>query len=154
MQRRNTWLTAAFAIGILIIAATSFALNIPGLGKYKKVTAVNGVVTIPARSLDDGKARFYSYKDGGAEIRFFLVKDRDGSIKSAFDACDVCYKDKKGYEQSGDQMLCKNCNKKFAISRIGPHAVGGCNPSYLPSTSNGKDITIKASDIQAGARYF
>jgi uncharacterized membrane protein len=154
MQRRNTWLTAAIAIGILIIAATSFALNIPGLGKYKKVTAVNGIVTIPASSLDDGKARFYSFKDGGTEIRFFLVKDRDGSIKSAFDACDVCYKDKKGYEQSGDQMLCKNCNKKFAISRIGPHAVGGCNPSYLPSTSNGKEITIKASDIQAGARYF
>jgi uncharacterized membrane protein len=154
MKRRTTWLTAAIAIGILIIAATSFALNIPGLGKYKKVTAVNGTVSISVSSLDDGKARFYSFKDGGTEIRFFLVKDRDGSIKSAFDACDVCYKDKKGYEQSGDQMLCKNCNKKFAISRIGPHAVGGCNPSYLPITNNGKEITIKASDIQAGARYF
>jgi uncharacterized membrane protein len=136
---------------LLLGAASVFAFS---LGKYEKVKATGTVVTIPITKLDDGKARFYKFEDGGKEIAFFVAKAADGSIKTAFDACDACYKSKKGYEQQGDKMNCKNCNQKFAINRLGPNATGGCNPSFLPHSQAGNTITIKVSDLKSGARFF
>jgi uncharacterized membrane protein len=75
-------------------------------------------------------------------------------LRTAFDACDSCYKSKKGYEQQGDKMNCKNCNQKFAINRLGPNATGGCNPGYLPHQQNGNFISIAVNDLKDGARYF
>jgi len=136
---------------LLLCAATVFAFS---LGKCEKVTANNGSVSLPVAKLADGKARFYKFVDGGKEISFFAVKAQDGSYKLAFDACDACYKSKKGYEQQGDKMNCKNCNQKFAIGRLGPNASGGCNPGYLPHQLSGGNIIIKADDLKGGARYF
>lgn len=137
---------------VLLVGAVSvFAFS---LGKYEKVKVSGGVATIPAAKLADGKAHFYKFEDGGKEITFFAAKAADGSIKTAFDACDSCYKSKKGYEQQGDKMNCKNCNQKFAINRLGPNATGGCNPGYLPHQQNGNFISIAVNDLKDGARYF
>ena len=139
-------LTALFT-GAWSASALSF-------GKYEKAKVSGDVLTVQISSLSDGKAHFYKYSDNGKEISFFAVKGADGSYKTAFDACDACYKSKKGYEQAGDRMNCKNCNQKFAIARLGPSATGGCNPGYLPNQLSGDKITIKRSDLKAGARYF
>lgn len=136
---------------LLVGAVGAFAFS---LGKYEKVKANNGVVTLQAAKLADGKARFYKFEDGGKVVAFFAVKAPDGSIRTAFDACDACYRSKKGYEQQGDKMNCNNCNQKFAINRLGPNATGGCNPGYLPHQQKGGAISIKVSDIQGGAKYF
>ena len=136
---------------MLVGAVSVFAFS---LGKYEKVKADNGVISLPVAKLSDGKARFYKFEDGGKEINFFAVKAPDGSIRTAFDACDSCYRSKKGYEQQGDKMNCNNCNQKFAINRLGPNATGGCNPGYLPNQLSGATISIKASDLKDGARYF
>ena len=139
--------TVALLVGTLSVFAFS-------LGKYEKVKANKGTITLPIAILADGKARFYKFKDGGKDITFFAVKAADGSIRTAFDACDACYRDKKGYEQQGDKMNCKNCNQKFAIKRLGPNATGGCNPGYLPHKQNGKTISVSVTDLKGGARYF
>jgi uncharacterized membrane protein len=136
---------------VLAAAVSVFAFS---LGKYEKVKVSNGTISVPVANLADGKAHFYKFEDGGKEISFFAVKSADGSIKTAFDACDACYKSKKGYEQQADKMNCKNCNQKFAINRLGPNATGGCNPGYLPHQLTGNTITINASDLKGGARYF
>jgi uncharacterized membrane protein len=138
-------------VTVLVSAASVFAFS---LGKYEKVKPSGNVVTVSAAKLSDGKARFYKFEDGGKEIAFFVVKAADGTTKAAFDACDACYRDKKGYEQLGDKMNCKNCNQKFAISKLGPNATGGCNPGYLPHKLDGNNITLQTSDLKAGARYF
>ncbi|BCS53421.1 DUF2318 domain-containing protein [Geobacter sp. SVR] len=149
-MKRGVW--AGIVAGVLLIGAAGvFAFS---LGKYEKVKASNGIVTVPVAKLADGKVHFYKIEDGGKEISFFAVKTADGSYKTAFDACDACFKAKKGYEQQGDKMNCKNCNQKFAIDRLGPNATGGCNPGYLPHLVNGSTISIKADDLKAGARYF
>jgi len=140
-------LTVALLVGAVSVFAFSF-------GKYEKVKSSNGMITVQVATLADGKAHFYKFEDGGKEIAFFAVKASDGSYKTAFDACDSCYRDKKGYEQQGDKMNCKNCNQKFAINRLGPNATGGCNPGYLPHQQNGGVISIKASDLKIGAKYF
>jgi uncharacterized membrane protein len=139
---------------LLLGAGVVFALNIPGLGKGEKIKPVNGVVTIPLSKVTDGTAHFYKITDGGKEIGFFLVKGTDGALHTAFDACDVCFQEKKGYFQEGNFMICRNCNKKFAIVRIGPHAIGGCNPSYLPHQQTAGNIAISINDLKTGARFF
>jgi uncharacterized membrane protein len=145
-------------VGVLLVlviavsAGSAFALL--GLGKYDKVRAESGVVKVPAAALSDGKAHFYKFASDGKEIAFFLVKASDGTIRSAFDACDVCYREKKGYDQQGDSVVCKNCNKRFAITRIGPNTTGGCNPSYLPHAEAGGKVLIRVEDLKGGARFF
>ncbi|NTW98792.1 MAG: DUF2318 domain-containing protein [Geobacteraceae bacterium] len=139
------------ALVLLVGAVSVFAFS---FGKFEAVKESNGTITIPVAKLADGKSHFYKFEAGGKEIAFFAVKASDGSYKTAFDACDSCYRSKKGYEQQGDKMNCKNCNQKFAINRLGPNATGGCNPGYLPHQQNGGTVTIKAADLKDGAKYF
>jgi uncharacterized membrane protein len=140
---------------VLLAAATAaFAFNMPGLGKYEKVTPVNGVVSVPVAKVSDGSAHYYRLADGGKELKFFIVKGNDGALHTAFDACDVCFKEKKGYVQAGDKMQCKNCNQKFAITRIGAASGGGCNPSHLPAQIDAKTVSISVADLKAGGRFF
>jgi uncharacterized membrane protein len=150
-RAKTAVLAGMVTLAVLVGAVGVFAFS---LGKYEKVKVSNGTVTLPVAKLADGKAHFYKIEDSGKEIVFFAAKSADGSYKVAFDACDACFKSRKGYEQQGDKMNCKNCNQKFAINRLGPNATGGCNPGYLPSQINGNNIVIKVADIQNGARYF
>ncbi len=100
-------------------------------------------------------ARWYEYDSNGATIRFFAVKASDGSIKTAFDACDVCYGAKKGYRQEGNMMVCNNCGKKFSIDGLGTENRGtGCWPGYLPNTIQDGKIVIRKADIEGGRWRF
>ncbi len=150
-RTKQVIVSGVLAVALLVGAVTGFAFS---LGKYEKVKANNGMVTLPVAKLADGKARFYKFEDGGKDITFFAVKAPDGSIRTAFDACDACYKSRKGYEQQGDKMNCNNCNQKFAINRLGPNASGGCNPGYLSHQLNGGTVSIKVTDLKDGAKYF
>jgi uncharacterized membrane protein len=141
---------AALAMG----AGVVFAFSIPGLGSSEKVQPVNGVISIQLDRVSDGKAHFYQVAEGGRKIDFFVVKGSDGVFRTAFDACDVCFHEKKGYVQEGNFMICRNCNRKFAIGKIGRMNSGGCNPSYLEHTGDGRNIYIKVADIRPGARFF
>ena len=117
------------------------------------VTATDGRVTLPAADLADGKARHYVLNQGGTDIRFFLVKSPDGRIRAAFDACDVCYPENKGYKQDGEAMVCVNCGRRFHTSKVG-EVHGGCNPAPLAVTVSGADVVIGLADLAAGTGYF
>ncbi len=142
------------AVAVLVVLVGAVSVYAFSLGKYEKVKANGGQVTVQVARLADGKVHFYKFEDSGKEVAFFAVKAQDGSYKTAFDACDACYKSKKGYEQQGDKMNCKNCNQKFAIGRLGPNASGGCNPGYLPHQLSGASIVIRTDDLKGGVRYF
>ncbi|WP_298272413.1 DUF2318 domain-containing protein [Geobacter sp.] len=142
------------AAALLLGAGVVGALTLPGMSKFEKAKVVNGTVAISLSKVSDGAAHFYRYADGGSEIRFFVVKGSDGQIHTAFDSCDVCFREKKGYEQAGDAMVCKNCGKRFQTNRIGPHTVGGCNPSYLPHANDGRSVIVSTAELKQGARLF
>ena len=110
-------------------------------------------VVLNASDFADGKAKYYSVDISGKSVRFFVLKSSDGVIRSAFDACDVCYRAKKGYRQSGDLMICNNCGQQFPSVRINIEK-GGCNPSPLDRTFDGDSIIITRADIEKGLMYF
>ena len=122
-------------------------------GQHKTVKAKNGEVTLAIDRVNDGKAHYFSFKDGGKQVHFFVIKSRDGVIRAAFDACDVCFPEKKGYSQEGDSMICNNCGRKFHSTRIN-EVKGGCNPAPLKRTTRDNLLVIQATDILDGARYF
>jgi len=111
-------------------------------------------VQIPISDLSTA-ATFYSYDSSGVTVRYFAVKDSQGNVHVAFDACDVCYEAKKGYKQNGNDVQCLNCGKTFSITSIGTeNTAGGCWPSYLPMQISGNDVIIKLSDLEAKSIMF
>ena len=142
-------LTLAF---LLTLAQPSHAL----LGLFSgptSLTPADGAVSFPLADLQDGKAHFYAVAAGGKEVRFFAVKTADGRVRTALDACDVCYPEKKGYRQEGDFMVCTNCGRKFHLTMVGD-VRGGCNPSPLASHVAGDTVRVNMGDIAAGAAFF
>ena len=72
---------------------------------------------------------------------------------AAIDACDVCYKAGKGYYQEGDNMVCRNCGRRFASNRIND-VKGGCNPAPLNREVQGANLVITMKDINANKWYM
>jgi uncharacterized membrane protein len=113
-----------------------------------------GEVEIPESEVTK-EARFYSIDADGVPVKFFAVRGSDGDIRVAMDACDVCYGHKKGYEQSGDDMVCINCGNKYPTDGIGTeNKQGGCWPSYIPIKVEEGKVIIKESDLRAKAYMF
>ncbi|OGP92522.1 MAG: hypothetical protein A2Z19_00370 [Deltaproteobacteria bacterium RBG_16_54_18] len=111
-------------------------------------------VTYPEQTFANGKARHFTYKtDDGVTIRYFIMKSSDGVIRAAFDACDVCWPENKGYTQQGDVMVCNNCGRRFPSTRIN-EVQGGCNPAPLKRKVEQGIVIIKVADILQGKRYF
>lgn len=112
-------------------------------------------VTYPVEVFDDGKARHFSYEAGqNLTIKYFVIKSSDGVIRAAFDACDVCWPAGKGYYQSGDSMVCRNCGRRFASVLVN-EVKGGCNPAPLSrKVVDGKVVILKDAILQEGTRFF
>jgi uncharacterized membrane protein len=101
-------------------------------------------------------AKYYQYESNGKDVKFFAVKGSDGQIHTAFDACDVCFDQEKGYEQQGSQMMCRNCGNKYSTNAIGTsNKSGGCWPGYMERLIEGNDVVISLSELERGrGRYF
>jgi hypothetical protein len=133
--------------GLTVSAATH------GHQPYPQVVAEDGVVRLTLSTFDDYKAHHYTYMHGGQPIEFFVLKSKDGVVRAAFNACDVCYDSKKGYTQDGDVMICNNCGRRFPADQINV-VHGGCNPSPLGRVVDGDTLVIEVEDIIAGKSYF
>ena len=117
-----------------------------------EVTATE--VSFPVQAFADGTAQYFQYPtSNGVTVRFFILKSSDGVVRAAYDACDVCWREGKGYQQDGDFMVCRNCGQRFASVKVN-EIKGGCNPAPLERTVVGDKIVIKIADIVQGTQYF
>jgi hypothetical protein len=97
----------------------------------------------------------YSYNSSGVLIYFFVAFDSEGNVHAAFDACDVCYSESKGYKCTERMIICNNCGNEFLISSIGTENLsGGCWPTYLPIRIEGDYIVINKSDLDKKQYMF
>ncbi|MFC2142961.1 DUF2318 domain-containing protein [Candidatus Aenigmatarchaeota archaeon] len=146
-------MTRKIIIGIVVILilVVGLAIGLPGITGNVVNENNNEEFTVPLSEVSEN-AKFYEYDSDGKTIRFFAVKASDGTIKTAFDQCDVCYRSGKGYRQEGDNMVCNNCGNKYPIIGLGTENKnpGGCWPSYLPSKIEGDNVIIKKSDLDKG----
>lgn len=113
-----------------------------------------GDIRLATKTFDDGQAHFYRYATAsGREIRFFVIKISDGVVRVALDSCELCYKDRRGYRQAGNAMVCNSCGRILSSMRIGV-VQGGCNPGALESVVEGDQVVLKATSLELGAAYF
>ena len=160
----------ALRIGIIAVAAASAVIlyvlfdqgafsrgsggGRPGRsGKYEVAEAENGIIAFDTAEFADGVARYYNYPFREATVSFFIMRSSDGVMRAAFDACDVCFREMKGYRQEGDIMVCNNCGQRFPSERINVER-GGCNPAPLDRSVRDGQVEIAVSDIFRGLRYF
>jgi uncharacterized membrane protein len=142
---------ARFAVFLALMGGSLF-FSPPGEGA--SLAKEESEVAYPISAFQDGKARFYGYKTPeGIHIKYFILRSSDGVIRAAFDACDVCWPEGKGYKQKGEYMVCVNCGKRFASGRVG-EVQGGCNPAPLKREVVGDKLVVKLKDILEGKKYF
>ena len=134
-KKRNSWLmpVGMIAVVAVIIIAVLFGLN---GGDATVVKDADLVISISEIST---KANFYPVEIEGTELEVLAVEAPDGSIRTAFNTCQVCYSSGRGYyEQDGDVLVCQNCGNRFRMDQIEIES-GGCNP--VPIFDTNKTVT-------------
>ncbi|MDR2695513.1 MAG: DUF2318 domain-containing protein, partial [Deltaproteobacteria bacterium] len=110
---------AATIIGALGIALCVFQAEAAFLDLFgndaTQVTAQNGTIILDVSPVGKLQARWYRYREGGKIIKFFVVRDGQGTVRAAVDACEVCWKEGKGYVLKDGAMLCVNCGRRFPL---------------------------------------
>jgi uncharacterized membrane protein len=141
---------------VLVTVAIAFYATRPTAQSTKAIASANSglsQVSYPVSMFKDGTARHFNHKTDGLTIRYFILKSSDGVIRAAFDACDVCWPAGKGYFQDGDEMVCRNCGRRFASVLVN-EVKGGCNPAPLTRNVQGDQLIIEVKDIIQGKSYF
>lgn len=102
------------------------------------------------------QGNYFSYTSRrNVKINYFGILDKDGKPHIAIDACDVCFRARKGYALQGDQAICRNCGNRYPITAIGTENIyGGCWPSYLPMEVVGNEIRIPTEELEAKEYMF
>lgn len=103
----------------------------------------DGYLAIPIADLSQ-TASFYKADLDGTEVELVALKDSKGNLRTAFNACQVCYSSGRGYyRQEGEYLVCQNCGNSFTIDQVGI-ASGGCNPWPILNS----DRTVTDDEIQ------
>jgi uncharacterized protein YcfL len=102
-------------------------------------------------------AKFYPYESNGIKMEVLALKGKDGTVRAAFNTCQVCYSSGKGYYvQEGDVLVCQNCGNRFTADMVGK-TKGGCNPVPISDTSkvdDGDKIIIDKNYLDKNKAYF
>jgi uncharacterized membrane protein len=145
---------AAIAILVVLIAYVA----ITGGAKASAATRVNaasdGEIRIPVADVNSGHAKFFEYTASNSKaVRFFVIKSSDGVYRAAADACELCFRDKKGFHQEGEDMVCNKCGRHFRSTKLNV-VTGNCSPEGIPRKIEGKTIVIAAGDLEARSVLF
>lgn len=134
-------------VALIVIGIAAFTLlnskDNEGLAKQQKPTAIsatdeNGDMVILASDITE-TATFYGYDELDTYIEVLAVKSSDGTIRTAFNTCQVCYASGRGYYiQQEDDLICQNCGNRFTMDDV-EVTRGGCNP--VPIVNEMKEVT-------------
>ncbi len=135
-------------IAIIVVAAAAVFLNIDpkkdtneaASNQITKVT--DSDIVIPLANVTETPS-FYPASINGINLEVIAVKATDGTVRTAFNTCQVCYSSGKGYYKvEGDKLVCQNCGNSFGMDDV-EVTKGGCNPVPItPEYKTVDDTTI------------
>ncbi len=155
MNKNNSFQYKRLAfIAIVAIVAVLAAYGVDKLtGQTKKegkqastetTVAKDSDIVIPVSNVTE-EPTFYPAVIDGTDLEVIAVKASDGTIRTAFNTCQVCYNSGKGYyKQEGNQLVCQNCGNRFGMDDV-EVTKGGCNP--VPITSEYKTVDSETITI-------
>ncbi|MDR1013727.1 MAG: DUF2318 domain-containing protein [Coriobacteriales bacterium] len=113
-------------------------------------------VVIPLADITE-QARFYPADVEGTALEVLAVKAPDGSVRTAFNTCQVCFDSGRGYYvQEGDVLVCQNCGNRFALEDV-EIQTGGCNPVPIfegDKATGAEEIVVPAETLAAAKPLF
>ena len=157
-----------FLLLVIAVALVISGVTVTILLKQPNAQINNSTITTPAQlntagdlvipiSGISGKASFYPVTVDGTKIEILAVKASDGTVRTAFNTCQVCYDSGRGYyKQSGDVLVCQNCGNRFKLSAVEVEK-GGCNPVPIfdeNKTIDDTNITIHADYLKLATQIF
>ncbi|NLE23734.1 MAG: DUF2318 domain-containing protein [Clostridiaceae bacterium] len=150
-SNRNTIIGVVAAV-LLVVSVIIFFVNKKGSDN----TAGIGDIVITKSEITQ-TVKFYPIKVGKINMEVMAVKASDGTIRTAFNTCQVCNGSPRAYyKQEGDMVVCQNCGNKFSMDMIEVQR-GGCNPIPIMSddkTDSGDIITISGEFIKQNKGLF
>ena len=92
-----------------------------------------------------GNALFFPVDVAGTRLEVLAVRAPDGTIRTAFNTCQVCYGSGRGYyRQEGTVLVCQNCGNRYRMGHVEIRS-GGCNP--VPIFPANKRVTASTITI-------
>lgn len=102
-------------------------LMLSGCGKQEPAALTDSGLEIPVAELSE-TIRIYTFTVDGLQMEVLAAKDADGTVRTAFNTCQVCNGSRKAYfAAEGDHVICQNCGNSFGREDVGVLS-GGCNP--------------------------
>lgn len=102
-------------------------------------------------------ATFFQLNVKGTDMAVMAVKAEDGTIRTAFDTCQICNGSPYAYfEQKGDKFQCQNCGNVYSRDMIETER-GGCNPVPIMAeekTETENEIIIPAKVLEENSGRF
>lgn len=103
------------------------------------------------------EATFIPYTANGTKMEVIAVRASDGTVRTALNTCQVCYRSGRGYyKQEGDVFVCQNCGNRFRADQL-EKIKGGCNPVPIlgsDKTDLGEKIGISKSYLESVTPLF
>jgi len=154
-NKRNRQIIITIAAVVLLVAAVVVP-KLKAVGTADNAAAADEDIVINKSEITE-TTKFYPVKIGGKNMEILAVKAGDGTIRTAFNTCQVCNGSPRAYyKQEGDILVCQNCGNKFSMDMIEQQR-GGCNPVPIyaeDKTDDGTNITISKEFISANKELF
>jgi uncharacterized membrane protein len=133
-----------FSVVVMLLRVSVLFAQSGELNVVKPVVADKDLVIRVSEITEN--AVFFPVDIGGTRLEVLAVKAPDGTIRTAFNTCQVCYSSGRGfYKQQGTVLVCQNCGNRFRMSQVGVRS-GGCNPvPIFPANKTVTDTTITIS---------
>ena len=155
MGKKNILHRGAGALLALLLAAALAGCAKGGQASTAKLTEGDNLV-IPISEVSE-KATFYPAEVDGIKLEVLAAKASDGTIRTAFNTCQVCYSSGRGYyKQEGDELVCQNCGNRFGMDQV-EVASNGCNPVPIfdeNKTVDDASITISYDFLKQATVIF
>lgn len=147
--------TLIFAAAVVLLSIA--IITMPGYnGGSDRTSSGEGDIVITKSEITE-TVKFFPVKIGKITMEVMAVKASDGTIRTAFNTCQVCNGSPRAYfKQEGDSVICQNCGNIFSLDMIEVRR-GGCNPVPIAKDDKVEDedtITISRELLEQNKDLF
>jgi hypothetical protein len=143
-------------VSVIAVLIIGFIVIKLGSGGADTTGTASGELKILKSDITE-TVKFYPYKAGKTNMEVLAVKASDGTIRTAFNTCQVCFDSGRGYyNQQGDELVCQNCGNRFSLDQI-EKIKGGCNPVPIMKenkTEDDENIIISQAFMEENKGLF
>lgn len=152
-KKTVTILLLAFLMSVLTACGSADTEEKAEAVAYVTLAPENGEIVIDTDTLTEHPL-YVNYDSNGTNIQMIAVNASDGSPRLSLNTCQACNPSPRAYfKEENGKLVCQNCGNIFTMDSVGEKA-GGCNPMNIEYKTEGKNLTVRAADLDSYADDF